>query len=123
MTRKNSPIFGAWMNRLLTKLTTPSSLAISMVAKFMKATISPMLASLCRCSHTPTRKMPTSDRVEAARVATAAIAHHDNTGICAESTSPMMSCKPRDFVSIRVKDWITGRLPSTSEARSASWAL
>ena len=54
-----------------------------------------------------------------ARVATLATAHHDSTGSCAARTLAMVVRRPRTSASMRVKLWITGTLPSASEARSA----
>ena len=57
--------------------------------------------------------------VAEARVATEASAHQDSTGFCACSSWWMMPRSARASASMRVKDWITGTLPSASEACSA----
>ena len=76
---------------------------MSIVAKFMKVTISPIVASPCKCSHVPSRKMPRIVNVAEARVATEARAHHDSTGIWALSTVRTMSFSARASSSMRVK--------------------
>ena len=54
-----------------------------------------------------------------ARVATAASAHHDSTGFWAASSWSMIDRMARASVSTRVKLWMTGTLPSASDACSA----
>ena len=112
-------IFGACMKMKLTKLTTCSSRATSMVAMLMKVTISPTVVRPCMNSQVPTTKIARTVRVAEARVPIAAIAHQDRTGFCAASSRSMMTRSSRTSASMRVKLWITGTLPSASEARSA----
>ena len=64
-------------------------------------------------------KIATSVSVAEARVATAAIAHQDSTGICAVSSAEDTCRSAVVSASTRVKLWITAILPSASEARSA----
>ena len=61
----------------------------------------------------PSRKIESSVSVAEARVATAATAHQDSTGICAASSASMISRSARDSASIRVKLWMTGTLPKS----------
>ena len=89
----------------------------------MKVTISPMEARPRRCSDVPSRKIETSVRVAEARVATAAMAHQDSTGICAESSAAVTLRRAEVSASTRVKLWMTAILPRASEARSARSAL
>jgi hypothetical protein len=118
-TSKKSLIFGPSRKTALMKPTSASSLPISMVAKPMKVTISPMEARPLMCSQVPTRKIERTVSVAEAREATAAIAHQERTGICAASSASMVARMARTSASMRVKDWITGTLPRASEARSA----
>ncbi len=90
-----------------------------MVAKPMKVTISPTVVWPCISSQVPTMKISSTVSVAEARVATLATAHQDSTGNCAASTLAMVVRRPRTSASMRVKLWITGTLPSASEARSA----
>ncbi len=53
------------------------------------------------------------------RVATDASAHHDSTGICAVSSWWMMPFSASVSARMRVKDWMTGTLPSASDVCSA----
>ncbi|GJE70645.1 hypothetical protein CHKEEEPN_2184 [Methylorubrum podarium] len=119
-TSKNSRIFGACMNTPFTKVTTWSSFVTSMVARLMKATISPTVAAPFWCRAMPVMKIAVMVSVPEARVATFASAHHDRTGICTRSRSWMMSRIASFSARARVKDWITATLPSASEAWAAS---
>ena len=81
---------------VLVKLTACSMRATSMVARLMKATISPTVAWPCRFSQVPSRNTPRIVSVAEARVATAASAHQDRTGICAaEQLVPDAAQSPR----------------------------
>ena len=71
----------------------------------------------------PSRKIASSVIVEAARPNTTAVAHHESTGICAASSVRDSERIAASSLSTRVKLWITGTLPSTSEARSARLVL
>ena len=101
------------------KLTACSIRPISIVARLMKATISPTVAWPRRFSHVPSRKMARMVSVAEARVATAASAHQDSTGSWAARSWSMMPLSSRASCSMRVKLWITGTLPSASEAWAA----
>ncbi len=116
---KNSPIFGAWRKSWLTKPTACSSRPMSMVARLMKVTMSPIVASPLRCSHVPVMKIAVTVSVAEARVATEASAHQDRTGFWAASSWWMIPCRAWVSAWMRVKDWMTGMLPSASEACSA----
>ena len=107
------------MKSWLMKLTACSSRAISMVAMLMNMTISPMVASPFKCSQVPSRKIAVTVIVAEARDATEASAHQDRTGFCAWSSCWMIMRSERVSASTRVKDWMTGTLPSASEACSA----
>ena len=107
------------MKMKLTKATICSSRPTSMVAKPMKVTISPTVVRPCIRSQVPTTKIASTVSVAEARVATVATAHQDSTGSCASSRLAMVLRRPRTSASMRVKLWITGTLPSASEARSA----
>ena len=96
---------------------------MSIPAKFMKVTISPIVAWPRRCKVVPSRKMATSVSVAEARVTTDVTAHHVSTGICALSRSVVILRMARVSASTRVKLWITATLPSASEARSAKSLL
>ena len=54
---------------------------------------------------------------------TTATVHQDSTGICASRIVRLRSRITPASRSMRVKLWITGTLPSTSDARSASEVL
>ena len=85
----------------------------------MNITISPMVASPLRCSQVPSRKIAVTVMVAEARVATEASAHQDSTGFCACEQLLDDARSDRASASMRVKDWMTGTLPSASEACSA----
>ena len=123
MTAKNCASCGACVDMKLTKLTICPSRPIRLVARLIKATISPTVVRPRISSQTPTISIASSERVELARVATLAIPHHVKTGSCAASSRSPRARSPRGSSSIRPKLWITGRLPSTSETRSASSVL
>ena len=94
-----------------------------MVARLMNATIWPTVVNPCIISQTPVTRMATRAIVELERVTTVPNAHQVKTGICAFS---IRSIRRRSAVvssSARVKLWIAGMLPSTSETRSATWLL
>ena len=102
------------------KPTACSIFEMSMVARLMKATIWPTVARPLRLSQVPSRKMPRIVIVAEARVATAATAHQPSTGIWAASSRSATPRSARASSSMRVKLWITGTLPSASDACSAS---
>ena len=107
------------MKMELMKPTICSSLSISMVAKFTNITISPMVARLCACSTMPTTKIARMVMVVDARVITDTIAHHDSTGICAESSLLATLRRSCTSASMRTKLCTSATLPSASDARSA----
>ncbi len=78
------------MKTPFTKVTTWSSFVTSIVARLMKATISPTVAAPFWCRAMPVMKIAVMVSVPDARVATLASAHHDRTGICTRSRSWMM---------------------------------
>ena len=88
---------GASRNSTLTKPTICSSRPISMVAKLMKATISPMVARPCRCSQVPSRKMTSSVSVAEARSPPPPAPTRRAPAICAASSASMMRRIARDL--------------------------
>jgi len=93
------------------------------VAKLVKVTISPTEIAPCRRMYAPTKKTQRTVSVDDARVATATTAHQERTGICASRSCRTVVWRPRTSLSMRVKLCTTGRLPSASDARSASSEL
>ena len=118
-TSKNSRSRGASMNSWLAKPTACSSRMISMPAKLMKVTISPIVARPCTCSQVPIRKIASSVSVVAARVITVTTAHQDSTGICAASSRSTAFRSAVTSASTRAKLCTSATLPSASDARSA----
>ena len=106
------------MNTLLMKATTCSSFWISMVAKLTNITISPTVVRPCWCSAMPTAKIASTVMVVDARVMTVTSAHHDNTGICTESSLSATKRRPCTSASMRTKLCTSATLPSASEARA-----
>ena len=85
----------------------------------MKLTIWPTDASPTSLSQVPVSRMASSILVVAARVSTAATAHHDSTGICARSSEFTSPLSADTSSSTRAKLCTTAMLPSVSAAVSA----
>ena len=98
--------------------------AISMVARFMKVTISPTLAR-------PLRLQPDAEQEDGQKGQRRRSARRDggdrppgqDRHLRVEHRPSMICCSARLRVSMRVKLWITETLPSTSETCSASELL
>ena len=90
-----------------------------MVAIDMKVTISPIVARPCRCSHVPIEedRRDRDGRGGARRDGGQGPPGQDRVLSLQELVDDRLQ-RPR-LASIRVKDWITGTLPSASEACSA----
>ena len=104
-----------------TKATAPSRRAISRVAKPMKDTISPTVASPRTCSQVPRTKIAITVNVADARVSTATTAHQFSTGNCRSSSWRVISPNIRASEPRREKDWTTTTLDSASCTLPASW--
>ena len=85
----------------------------------MKLTIAPTEASPTSFRYVPTRRIASSVSVVALRVSTAAIAHHDSTGICARNSEFTRPLSADTSSSTRAKLCTTATLPSASAAVSA----
>ena len=85
----------------------------------MKLTISPTEASPLSLRKIPTSRIVSKLSVVAARVSTAATAHHDSTGSCACSSEFTMPLSADTSISTRAKLCTTATLPSVSAAVSA----